>query len=38
MSVAEANTGQLTVITPELERALERERRADRDDLLSRDL
>ena len=38
MVVAEANTGQLTVITPELERALERERRADADDLLSRDL
>jgi hypothetical protein len=38
MVVAEATTGQLTVLTPELEQALERERRADRDDLLSRDL
>jgi hypothetical protein len=35
MAVAEANTGQLTALTPELIGALERERRAEEDDLIA---
>ncbi|HEY6597110.1 MAG TPA: DUF4032 domain-containing protein [Asanoa sp.] len=37
MAVAEANTGQLTALTPDLMGALERERQAERDDVLTED-
>jgi hypothetical protein len=38
MAVAEANTGQLAVLTPDLMGALERERQAERDDVLTEGL